>query len=67
MKQPIGGGIPIIKILREGLAANEIYEIFCIINGTSNFILSKMANEGYDFKDALKKAQDLGFAEADLR
>ena len=61
----IGGGIPIIKVLRESLSGNRISEIHCIINGTTNFILSKMIKEGASFKDALKKAKELGFAEAD--
>jgi homoserine dehydrogenase len=61
----VGGGIPIIKSLREGLAANDIKEIFAIINGTCNFILSEMALGDSDFKKALEKAQREGYAEAD--
>ena len=57
--------IPIIKALREGLAANRIEWVAGIINGTTNFILSKMAGEGMDFADALAQAQALGYAEAD--
>ena len=60
----VGGGIPVIKALREGLAANEIDSIYSIINGTSNYVLTEMTNRGMDFKEALKEAQRLGFAEA---
>ena len=59
----VGGGIPVIKALREGLAANKISAIFGIINGTSNYVLSRMDKTGCDFKDALKEAQRLGYAE----
>ncbi len=61
----VAGGIPIIKTLREGLAANRIQSIMGIINGTSNFILSKMREDGAAFADVLKEAQQLGYAEAD--
>ncbi len=61
----VAGGIPIIKALREGLAANRIEWIAGIINGTSNFILTKMRDEGRTFEDALAEAQALGYAEAD--
>jgi len=61
----VAGGIPIIRNLEKSLAANRIYEIFGIINGTTNYILSKMEQEGWSFVDALKKAQALGYAEAD--
>ena len=57
--------IPIIKALREGLAANRIHEVVGIVNGTSNFILSKMQDEGLDFAAALRLATELGYAEAD--
>jgi homoserine dehydrogenase len=57
--------IPIIKALREGLAANRIHEVVGIVNGTSNFILSKMQQEGLDFAAALRLATELGYAEAD--
>ncbi len=60
----VGGGIPIIKALRESLAANEVKEVMGIVNGTTNYILSKMAEEGMDFEPALKMAQELGYAEA---
>ena len=61
----VGGGIPIIKSLREGLTANRIEWIAGIINGTSNFILSEMREKGASFQDVLKEAQRLGYAEAD--
>ena len=61
----VGGGIPIIKALREGLAANRIEWIAGIINGTSNFILSEMRDKGLAFADALADAQQRGYAEAD--
>ena len=60
----VGGGIPIIKSLREGLSANRIEWIAGIINGTSNFILSEMRDKGTSFGDALTDAQRLGYAEA---
>lgn len=61
----VAGGIPIIKALREGLAANHIESIAGIINGTSNFILSEMRANGSTFQEALAQAQTLGYAEAD--
>ncbi|MCG6895995.1 MAG: homoserine dehydrogenase [Thiocapsa sp.] len=61
----VAGGIPIIKALREGLAANHIEWIAGIINGTGNFILTEMRDKGRDFADALAEAQALGYAEAD--
>ena len=61
----VAGGIPVIKGLREGAAANEIARVYGILNGTCNFILSKMESEGRDFADVLAEAQRLGFAEAD--
>jgi homoserine dehydrogenase len=61
----VGGGIPIIKSLREGLTANRIEWIAGIINGTSNFILSEMRDKGAGFAEALKEAQKRGYAEAD--
>ena len=61
----VAGGIPIIKALREGLAANRIEWIAGIINGTSNFILSEMRDKGLAFADALADAQRKGYAEAD--
>jgi homoserine dehydrogenase len=61
----VAGGIPIIKALREGLAANRIESVAGIINGTTNFILSEMRDKGLDFGTVLKQAQELGYAEAD--
>ncbi len=61
----VAGGIPIIKALREGLAANRIQWLAGIINGTSNFILTEMREKGRAFADVLKEAQALGYAEAD--
>lgn len=61
----VAGGIPIIKAVREGLAANQIEWIAGIINGTSNFILTEMRDKGRDFEDVLNEAQSLGYAEAD--
>jgi homoserine dehydrogenase len=61
----VAGGIPIIKALREGLAANRIEWIAGIINGTTNFILSEMRKKGLAFADVLGEAQRLGYAEAD--
>jgi homoserine dehydrogenase len=61
----VAGGIPIIKSVREGLAANRIEWIAGIINGTGNFILSEMRDKGREFGDVLKEAQALGYAEAD--
>ncbi|MEN8174502.1 MAG: homoserine dehydrogenase [Pseudomonadota bacterium] len=61
----VAGGIPIIKALREGLAANHIEWIAGIINGTGNFILTEMRDKGRDFDDVLAEAQALGYAEAD--
>jgi len=61
----VAGGIPIIKSMREGLAANQIQWAAGIINGTGNFILSEMREKGRDFDDVLKEAQELGYAEAD--
>jgi homoserine dehydrogenase len=60
----VGGTIPIIKTVKESLIANTIESIFAIVNGTSNFILSKMTDEGKPFDVVLKEAQHLGFAEA---
>ncbi|HBR67996.1 MAG TPA: homoserine dehydrogenase [Rhodospirillaceae bacterium] len=61
----VGGGIPIIKSLREGLAANNSLSIHGILNGTCNYILTQMQKTGGDFGDILKEAQKAGFAEAD--
>lgn len=61
----VGGGIPVIRTVKEGFAGDEILSIHGIVNGTANFILSMMSDEGRDFKGALKEAQRLGYAEAD--
>ena len=61
----VGGGIPIVKGLREGLVANRITRLYGILNGTSNYILTRMHEDGLEFPDALKQAQEKGFAEAD--
>ncbi len=61
----VAGGIPIIKVLREGLSANRIHWIAGIINGTTNFILTQMSEKGWGFEQALAEAQSLGYAEAD--
>jgi len=61
----VAGGIPIITALREGLGANHIQSIKGIINGTCNYMLDKMINEGVDYDVILKEAQELGYAEAD--
>lgn len=60
----VGGGIPIIRALREGLAGNEIQQIHGILNGTCNYILTRMENEGRAFDEVLADAQKLGYAEA---
>lgn len=60
----VGGGIPVIQVLREGLAGNEVDSISGIINGTSNYILSRMTQEDLVFDEALAEAQKLGYAEA---
>lgn len=61
----VGGGIPVVKALREGLVGNRVSGIFAIINGTANFILSEMSLKGVSFEEALKEAQAKGYAEAD--
>lgn len=61
----VAGGIPIIRPLKQCLAANEMDEVIGIVNGTTNYILTKMFEEGMDFDEALAKATELGYAEAD--
>ena len=61
----VAGGIPIINALRDGLGANHILSIRGIMNGTCNYMLTKMINEGIAYEDILQEAQDLGYAEAD--
>ena len=61
----VAGGIPIINALRDGLSANHIESIMGIMNGTCNYMMTKMTNEGVDYDAILKESQDLGYAEAD--
>ncbi|HZD26713.1 MAG TPA: homoserine dehydrogenase, partial [Alphaproteobacteria bacterium] len=61
----VAGGIPIVKALREGLAANRFPRIYGILNGTCNYILTTMEETGRDFEEVLREAQELGYAEAD--
>ncbi|MBI2831538.1 MAG: homoserine dehydrogenase [Chloroflexi bacterium] len=63
----VGGGIPLIAPFQRDLVANRINGVYAIINGTTNYILTRMAKEGVDFAAALKKAQELGYAEANPR
>ena len=60
----VGGGIPILRAVTDSLQANTITEVYSIINGTTNYILTKMSDEGLDYADVLKEAQALGYAEA---
>lgn len=61
----VAGGIPVVKALTEGLAANQITRVMGVMNGTCNYILTEMARSGADYKDVLSDAQKLGYAEAD--
>ncbi|MCE9560304.1 MAG: homoserine dehydrogenase, partial [Armatimonadetes bacterium] len=61
----VGGGIPLIQPLKHQLAGNDVLRMMGILNGTTNYILSKMSDEGVEFDDVLKEAQDKGYAEAD--
>ncbi len=61
----VGGGIPILRAIEDSLQANTIHSIYAIINGTTNYILTKMSEEGREYGDVLKEAQKLGYAEAD--
>ena len=61
----VGGGIPILRSIREGLAANKIEVVLGILNGTTNYVLTEMESTGEDFDVVLKRAQDLGYAELD--
>ena len=65
MEAAVAGGIPVIRSLREGLASDHILEICGIVNGTCNYILTKMSQEGAPFEEVLEEAQKLGYAEAD--
>jgi homoserine dehydrogenase len=61
----VAGVVPVIRVIQESLAATEITKVFGIVNGTTNFILSEMASTGATYADALRRAQELGYAEAD--
>jgi homoserine dehydrogenase len=61
----VAGGIPIVKVLREGLSANRFHRVYGILNGTCNYILTQMQETGRDFAEVLAEAQELGYAEAD--
>jgi homoserine dehydrogenase len=61
----VAGVVPVIRVIQESLAATEITKVFGIVNGTTNFILTEMANTGATYAEALARAQDLGYAEAD--
>ena len=61
----VAGGIPIIKVMREAMTANDIHRVFGILNGTCNYILTRMETDGLSFEDCLADAQALGYAEAD--
>src|SRR5699024_4748339 len=61
----VGGGIPLLRGLSDGLVSDRIQQVMGIVNGTTNYILTKMDQEGQSYEDALQKAQELGFAEAD--
>jgi len=61
----VGGGIPIIRSLQEAFVGNEVQSLSCIINGTANYILTRMSQEGLSFQEALQEAQEKGYAEAD--
>jgi homoserine dehydrogenase len=65
LEAAVGGGIPVIEPLKQSLCANKIQRVMGIINGTTNYILTRMVNEGADFADVLTDAQALGYAEAD--
>ncbi len=61
----VGGGIPIVYPMKQSLAGNQIEEVIGILNGTTNYILTKMSQEGRDFQEILREAQNMGYAEAD--
>src|SRR5699024_4072318 len=62
----VGGGIPLLRSLSDGLVSDKIQQVMGIVNGTTNYIVTKMDQEGQSYEDALAKAQELGLAEADL-
>jgi homoserine dehydrogenase len=61
----VAGVVPVIRVIQESLAATEITKVFGIVNGTTNFVLTEMANTGAEYGDALRRAQELGYAEPD--
>ncbi len=61
----VAGGVPILRGLSDGLVSDRIQKLMGIVNGTTNYILTKMDEDGFSYEKALKEAQDLGFAEAD--
>jgi homoserine dehydrogenase len=61
----VGGGIPLLRGIHQGLAGNRLSEIYGIVNGTTNYILTKMSTEGMEFNEALEEAREMGYAEAD--
>ena len=61
----VAGGIPILRTLVNSLAADKVTRVLCVVNGTSNFMMTKMVEEGWSYEDALAKAQELGYAESD--
>ena len=65
LEASVGGGLPVIQPLKESLAANRVTELWGILNGTTNYILTKMGEEGWEYARALEEAQRLGFAESD--
>ena len=65
LEASVGGGIPVVKPLKQSLGVNRITSVIGIINGTTNYILTRMAAEGANFADVLAEAQELGYAEAD--
>ena len=65
MEAAVAGGIPILRILANSLASDKITRVLGVVNGTSNFMMTKMVEEGWSYDDALAEAQRLGFAESD--
>ena len=61
----VGGGIPVLRPIAQCLAANDLYEVQGILNGTTNFIMTRMFSDGVTFEDALAEAKRLGYAEKD--
>lgn len=65
LEAAVGGGIPVIQPLKQSLSVNRIHTVTGIVNGTTNYILTRMQTEGSNFNDVLADAQRLGYAEAD--